>query len=317
MGKQFFANGEEFISLSKGSAFESYLSTLPFSAFPAVIGKHTFGKSLVICGDSLTAYSGGDGSTGNGFLSQINKYLGMEMTNKGYAGSNWTSTNAGDAPTRVQEIVTENIPYDVVLLAWGTNRDNNNGTISDAPSNTGSMVSVMKWAINTIRENFPMCGLGIIIPPDGVSAMSDGTKADLMIAVCREMRVPYLDLYYEGNIIQNNLTTGGLGGDQVHLASYGRNRYASAMGQFIERICPYVTAHRILCNFENVSTDAGYKWLTHGDSYNITLTADSGYTLSAVSVTMGGEDMTDVFYADGVVSIVGCSGDVVITAKAT
>lgn len=56
-----------------------------------------------------------------------------------------------------------------------------------------------------------------------------------------------------------------------------------------------------------------------GDSFLGALTAESGYTMSDVSVTMGGTDITSTAYtaANGVVYIPEVSGDIVITATAT
>lgn len=315
MSNLYYSNGEKFESLTRGSAFETYLSKLGVSAFPLALRKHTFGRKYIAYGDSLLQYSGDDGKIGCGFLTQINKYLGMEIINSGYAGSNWTGTGAGDAPTKIQELLDAGIYYDVVTLGWGTNSDENNGTIEDAPSKTGSMVSVMKWAINSIRQAYPFTGLGIIIPPEGVSGMYGGEKANLMIEVCKLMRVPYLDLFYGANIIQNNDITGGLSVDQVHLSMYGMNRYASALGKFIERICPYAIWYKITYNLTNVTSSREYTYWNENQSFETTLTAASG-TLSSVTVTMNGEDVTSKYYSDGVISINYLKGDLVITASA-
>lgn len=58
--------------------------------------------------------------------------------------------------------------------------------------------------------------------------------------------------------------------------------------------------------------------VNEGDSFGATLTATDGYTLDggAVTVTMGGVDVTSTTYADGVVSVASVTGDVVITATA-
>ncbi|MGM9534788.1 MAG: BppU family phage baseplate upper protein [Intestinibacter sp.] len=52
-------------------------------------------------------------------------------------------------------------------------------------------------------------------------------------------------------------------------------------------------------------------------SYNATLTANSGYSLSDVTITMGGVDITSSCYSDGIISISEVTGDIVITANAT
>lgn len=56
-----------------------------------------------------------------------------------------------------------------------------------------------------------------------------------------------------------------------------------------------------------------------GAAYTATLTAESGYTLGAVTVKMGGTDITSTAYtaSTGVISIASVTGDVVITAAAT
>lgn len=69
-------------------------------------------------------------------------------------------------------------------------------------------------------------------------------------------------------------------------------------------------------NLTNVSTDNDASTTAGGMDYTATLTADEGYTLSEVTVTMDGEDVTADVYADGVVNIASVLGDIIITAKA-
>lgn len=52
-------------------------------------------------------------------------------------------------------------------------------------------------------------------------------------------------------------------------------------------------------------------------SYTATISAMVGYTLSSVTVTMGGVDITSTAYSNGVVSIASVTGNIVITATAT
>ncbi len=52
-----------------------------------------------------------------------------------------------------------------------------------------------------------------------------------------------------------------------------------------------------------------------GQSYVTTLTANSGFTLNSVSITMGGVDVS-TYYKDGIISIPEVTGDIVITATA-
>ena len=240
------SDGMPFEPLTRGSAFETYLTSLGYGAFPVVMRRHTHGKSLVWYGDSLGAYAGGNGRAGEGFLTQINKYLGMEMDNRGYAGSNWTNTHAGDAPIRIQQLLDDGVEYDVVLLAWGTNADENLGTAQHAPAKDGSMCAVMKWAVQSIRAAHPHTGVGIVIPPPGSGGMGcSEEKANLMIECCRsaDMHVPYLDMWHEGYIVGSTSISDGSNGlnyQDVHLSAAGRDRYASALMPFVERLCPVI-----------------------------------------------------------------------------
>jgi hypothetical protein len=53
-----------------------------------------------------------------------------------------------------------------------------------------------------------------------------------------------------------------------------------------------------------------------GDSYTAVVTAESGYTLDTVKVTMGGTDITSSAYSNGTITIAKVTGNVVITATA-
>lgn len=51
-------------------------------------------------------------------------------------------------------------------------------------------------------------------------------------------------------------------------------------------------------------------------AYSAVLTANSGYVISSVSITMGGTDITASAYSNGTISIASVTGDIVITAVA-
>ena len=94
------------------------------------------------------------------------------------------------------------------------------------------------------------------------------------------------------------------------------NRYRNAMIVGTPEDISY--QNTIAYNMNNVSSSNTASIVTDGDSYTTILSANSGYALSSVTVTMGGIDITDsVYNADtGTVSIPAVTGDVVITAAA-
>lgn len=66
----------------------------------------------------------------------------------------------------------------------------------------------------------------------------------------------------------------------------------------------------------NVVSSNSAASVTEGDSYTAQLTAEDGYAINSVSVTMGGTDVTESVYANGVVTISNVTGSIVITATA-
>lgn len=221
----------------RGMTLNSYFKTFFEENYPQFAPKlgvlRTKGKSIYIGGDSLHAYSGGDGKSENGFVTNWNKYLGFEtVKNDGYAGSTWTGTTGGGAIKRVTDLVANAIPYDVIILAWGTNEDTANGTIDDEASNDGaSMVAAMKWCINQLRTTFRYSAIGIIIPPPKNANEGMKEKGDLMIEVCKQLHVPYVDM-------RKYLSMDDMSSDGVHLG-YGADKYGAAEAKLILDICPY------------------------------------------------------------------------------
>lgn len=73
-----------------------------------------------------------------------------------------------------------------------------------------------------------------------------------------------------------------------------------------------VTNNLTNCTNSNSATQA-----ISEQAYTATITADSGYELASVTVTMGGTDITSSAVGDGVINISSVTGDIVITASAT
>ena len=73
----------------------------------------------------------------------------------------------------------------------------------------------------------------------------------------------------------------------------------------------------ITSTLTNATSSNNATSVAKGGNYSATITAEEGYAISSVTVTMGGTDITDTAYADGVITIASVTGDVVITALAT
>lgn len=81
---------------------------------------------------------------------------------------------------------------------------------------------------------------------------------------------------------------------------------------------PVETTYAISNELINCTTSNSATSAKENAAYTATLTANDGYTLTGgtVTVTMGGVDITDTAYADGVISIAAVTGDVEIFASA-
>lgn len=77
-----------------------------------------------------------------------------------------------------------------------------------------------------------------------------------------------------------------------------------------------IVVHTITNNLTNVSTSNNSSGIIDEYSYSATLTADTGYILSNVTVVMDGVDITANAYSTGIVTIEKVTGNVVITAVA-
>lgn len=97
--------------------------------------------------------------------------------------------------------------------------------------------------------------------------------------------------------------------------------YSICCGAGYDRTIGYAATvyHSITNTLTNVTTSNDAVAAEDGTAYSATITAADGYTMSSVTVKMGGTDITSTAYNSdtGVVSIAAVTGDVVITAKAT
>lgn len=75
--------------------------------------------------------------------------------------------------------------------------------------------------------------------------------------------------------------------------------------------------YTITNNLTNVTTNNSANSIQENASYSATLTANSGYNMSSIAVTMGGTNITNSVVSGNVITIPSVTGNVVITATAT
>ncbi len=75
--------------------------------------------------------------------------------------------------------------------------------------------------------------------------------------------------------------------------------------------------YTITRNLTNCSSSNTSNSIAEGNSYNTTISADSGYNMGSISVTMGGTNITSSAVSGNTVTISNVTGNIVITASAT
>ena len=78
-----------------------------------------------------------------------------------------------------------------------------------------------------------------------------------------------------------------------------------------------MTTYTITKNLTNCTISNSASSIAQNASYSATISANSGYTLSTVTVTMGGTNITSTAYSNGNINISSVTGNIVITASAT
>ena len=78
-----------------------------------------------------------------------------------------------------------------------------------------------------------------------------------------------------------------------------------------------VVTYTITNSLSNVTSSNSDTTALENSSYSASLTANDGYELESIYITMGGTDITSSVYTDGVISISAVTGNIVITATAS
>lgn len=79
---------------------------------------------------------------------------------------------------------------------------------------------------------------------------------------------------------------------------------------------PNPITYSITNNLSNATNSNTVTSIEENTSYSANISANSGYKLSSVTVTMAGNDITSSCYSNGLINIASVTGDIVITASA-
>lgn len=159
--------------------------------------------------------------------------------------------------------------------------------------------------------------IGIFCGHCHTSAIVTGDLPCPVVTVTTAGGVPYDDA--EGERTAG--TTTELAFDVVSVNKAEEKIYLTRLGIGNDRVCSYselvIATYIVANNLTNATSNNSTSVAEQGQPYIATLTAASGCELSAVTVTMGGTDITSSVYTDGAINIASVTGDIVITATAT
>lgn len=109
--------------------------------------------------------------------------------------------------------------------------------------------------------------------------------------------------------------------DMVTINRTTKMIYCTRVGAGSDRAVSYakteVVTYAVTNTLTNATNSNTATSVAEGDAYTGTITANDGYTLDSVNVTMGGVDITSTAVNNGVISIASATGDIVITAIAS
>ncbi|MCD8356253.1 MAG: SGNH/GDSL hydrolase family protein [Clostridia bacterium] len=185
------------------------------------------GATWDMFGDSISDAYGGHDLGSDYFMAKIAKEFNMTINNRAIGGTNIYAGGGGNY-TADSGIVTLNAFFekidsgeitqpDYITVAFGGNqRPGDIGNPDDTSEDyTASTYGATRYFIEKIREKCPDSILGFILPYDidwsvsnqgGTHDVDGGREA--MLAVCKEYRVPYINLYTESGITPDMLPDG-------------------------------------------------------------------------------------------------------------
>jgi hypothetical protein len=143
-------------------------------------------------------------------------------------------------------------------------------------------------------------------PIKGVDYWTEADKGEIIQAVVDIMGGSLIGYVDENNVI---VLVGGLEGETYTVKYKMEDESLIDIGEL--KFAFAVTNNLTNCTNSNSETS-----VVNGGAYSATISANSGYTISSITVTMGGVDITSTAVSGGNINIASVTGDIVITAVA-
>ena len=247
---------------------------------------------------------------------EVYNYIDAEV-NSSYDGTKACMASV----TRIQNLGSNGTP-DVILFYGGTNDITQRRPIgSFDPTTVPTEVDLIsvKWdtvadayvdAIMRMQYYYPEAEIIAMLPTFTYKNTDEVIEEynSVFAAICEHYGVPYVDLRDCG-ISNADLPDG------THPDATGMDYITSAVLDVLMSDCNVETGehivHSVTHNLTNAKSSLNYyKGISHGKPFSTTIIGEN----LKITVTMGGVDITDKCYADGVISIEHVTDDLMITA---
>lgn len=244
----------------------------------------------------------------------------------GQAQLNWLANTALNMPDGYAAVIVTHIPpfnisseykyvtqvRDIAVFQGIVN------AYCNKTSYSGSYSGSYGWDSVNISVNFENANGKLMAVLSGHSHQSSENTTTLA-RPCLTMTTACSTSYNESGITRTANTATETAIDIVSIDTENDVIYCTRLGAGSGRTVTKtatVINHSVTNNLSNVTTSNSSSSIANNASYSAVLSAASGYTLSAVTVTMGGADVTSTAYSSGTITISAVTGDLIITATA-
>lgn len=194
-----------------------------FRALVERIAQAPAAKTMVMVGDSLTNWGGGNDEA-DGFLKYVHDRTGVLTTNEGTAGATWQTGDGqgGCGVNRVNQIVSDGRHYDLYCFLLGTNGGSSTDT-GESSADPSTMCGAIRYCLETLIAYDPTALILICLPPQREEGNGAQEQVNAVIeSIARHYSVPTLDLYHRAGVLPDTVVDGtGYLSDVVHLGANG------------------------------------------------------------------------------------------------
>ena len=229
-------------------------------------------------------------------VNQGDYYYTNVMANSGYTLSNVTVAMGGVDVTSLyvdsnNVVNITNVTGDIVITATA---------ISSSSSGSGGSSTTYY----NVTYNLTYCSSS-----SSVSSVASGSSYYTYINPDTNYTLDNISVTMGGV----NITSSAVSGNNINISNVTGNIVITATASYTQS----VTYYSVTYNLTRCSSSSSISSVASGNSYYTNITANTNCTMSNITVTMGGTDITSTAVSDNNINISSVTGNIVITATAT